>query len=91
MNRPLSSFLNTYEYERVCADRAALMLVELEKGIGQKKLLSGLRKYYSENLYGQATPAHLVGAFERVGLDLHGFFEGFWDGKESFLTFAKKS
>ncbi len=90
MNRPISAFLNAYEFERVCADRAALMFFELEKGIGQKRVLSGLRKYYSENLYGQGTPAHLVGAFERTGLELQGFFEGYWDGKESFSNLAKK-
>ena len=91
MNRPLSEFLNAYEFQRVCSDRVALMFFELEKAIGQKKALSGLRKYYSENLGGQSTPAHLVGAFERIGLDLQGFFEGYWDGKESFLSFQKKS
>ena len=84
MNRPLSSFLNTYEYERIAVDRAAVMLFELEKGIGSKKFLSGLRRYYAENSYGNATPAHLVGAYERIGLELGGFFDAYLDGKGDF-------
>jgi hypothetical protein len=84
MNRPLSSFLNAYEYERIAVDRAALMLFELEKGIGSKKFLTGLRKYYAENSYGNATPAHLVGAYERIGLDLNGFFAAYLEGKGDF-------
>lgn len=91
MNRPISSFLNVYEYQRVAGDRAALMFFELEKAIGQKRVLAGLRNYYAENAGGMATPAHLAGAFERTGLDLRGFFEGYWDGKESFSTLVKKS
>ncbi len=91
MNRPLSSFLNVYEYERVSLDRTALMFTDLEKAIGQKKVLAGLRKYYAECLGGMATPAHLVGAFERIGLELQGFFEGYWAGKETFAPLTKKS
>lgn len=91
MNRPIDSFLNTYEYARVCVDRTALMFAELEKAIGQKRVLAGLRKYYYECLGEVATPANLVGAFERTGLELQGFFEGYWDGKESFMPLTKKS
>lgn len=81
MNRPLSTFLNTYEYQSVSVDKAVVMFAELEKAIGQKKLLAGLRKYYSENVYGCSAPSHLVGAYEKNGLSLHGFFEGYTEGK----------
>jgi hypothetical protein len=60
------------------------MFSELEKAVGNKRLLAALRKYYAENLYGSATPAHLVGAFERNGLGVAGFLEGYWAGKGTF-------
>ncbi len=81
MQRPLSTFLNGYEYGCVSADKAVVMLSELERGIGSKKFVSGLKRYYSENRFGSATPAALVGAFERVGARVSGFFEGYLSGK----------
>lgn len=84
MNRPLSAFLNDYEYQSISTEKAVVMFAELEKGIGGKRLLSSLRKYVAENEYGLATPAHLVGAFERTGLDVGGFFEGYVSGKGTF-------
>ena len=84
MNRPLSTFLNGYEYRSISEAKAVVMLAELEKAVGGKRFLSALRRYYAENVYGLATPAHLVGAFERNGLDVGGFFEGYWEGKGTF-------
>ena len=84
MNRPLSTFLNGYEYRCVSERKAVVMLSELEKAVGGKRLLASLRKYYAENLYGSATPAHLAGAFERNGLAVAGFLESYWAGKGTF-------
>ena len=84
MNRPLSTFLNGYEYRCISERKAVVMLAELEKAVGNKRLLSSLRKYYTENLYGSATPAHLAGAFERNGLGVAGFLESYWAGKGTF-------
>ena len=84
MSRQLSSFLNSYEYENVVEHKSVVMFAELEKALGSKKFLSGLRKYYAENLFENAMPAHLVGAYERIGLDLHGFFDGYVNGKGTF-------
>lgn len=81
MQRPLSTFLNGYEYGCVSADKAVVMLSELERGIGSKKFMVGLKKYYSENRFGSATPAALVGAFERAGAQASGFFDGYLSGK----------
>lgn len=84
IDRPLGEFINTYEYDSIVKNKAVVMLSELEKGIGRKKLLAGLRKYYSQNVYGVATPAHLVGAFEKIGVNVGGFFEGYLNGKGTF-------
>lgn len=84
IDRALGEFINDYEYKSVARDKALLMFDELEKGIGRKKMLSGLRKYYAENLYSTSEPAHLVGAFERIGVDVAGFFDGYLGGKGTF-------
>ena len=48
---------------------------------GDKKFLSSLKKYYESNRYAIASPADMIGSFERTGLDVHGFFESFLRGK----------
>ena len=81
MTRPLGEYLNEYEYKCIAFDKSVVMWDALREAIGEKKLLGGLRKYYTENKYKKALPSHLVGAFERTGLNLHGFFEGYLEGK----------
>lgn len=84
MNRPLVSYLNGYEYDSIACDRAMVAFAELEKGIGEKKMLSALRRYYGENRFLHTTPAHLSGAFERSGLNVGGFLESYAEGKGTF-------
>lgn len=84
IDRPLNDFINDYEYKAVARDKALAMFDELEKGIGRKKMLAGLRKYYAENLYATSSPASLAGAFERIGVNASGFFDGYLSGKGTF-------
>ncbi|MBQ8375208.1 MAG: hypothetical protein IJX98_06540 [Clostridia bacterium] len=84
MTRSLGEYLNAYEYESVAVDKGVVMLDTLSKSVGEKKFLAALRKYYNDNKYETATPAHLSGAFERIGLDVNGFFEGYLSGKGTF-------
>ena len=84
IDRGLGEFVNDYEYKAVARDKALLMFDKLEKGIGRKKILAGLRKYYAENLHSTVSPANLVGAFERIGMDVVGFFDGYLGGKGTF-------
>ena len=81
MSRPLSEYASEYEYHAIAYDRSVMMWDTLRAAIGEKKLLLGLRTYYAENKGKRAMPSHLVGAFERIGVDLHGFFEGYLLGK----------
>lgn len=81
MSRPLAEYLSAYEYRAIAHDKSVLMWDTLRASISEKKLLSGLKTYYQENKYSRATPAHLSGAFERSGISLHGFFEGYVNGK----------
>lgn len=81
MTRHLKDYLNDYEYRCLSYDKALVMLDTLRKSVGDKKFFAGLKKYYKENLYDIATPEHLIGCFEKVGLDVGGFFDSFLGGK----------
>ena len=81
MIRHLKDFLSDYEYKCLAYDKAVVMFDTLRKSVGDDKFFAGLRKYYKENKGKIATPESLIGAFERTGLDVNGFFESFLSGK----------
>ena len=81
MTRHLKEFISDYEYRCLSYDKAVIMFDTLRKSVGDKKFFAGLKKYYSENLYSNATVGSLIGGFERCGVDAHGFFDGFLSGK----------
>lgn len=81
MTRHLSEFISDYEYKCISYDKALVMFDTLRKSVGDKKFLSSLKKYYESNRYAIASPADMIGSFERTGLDVHGFFESFLRGK----------
>jgi hypothetical protein len=49
-NRPSRDYRNTFQYAAVVTTKGALMFVELERLMGDKELLSALRKYYQANI-----------------------------------------
>ena len=81
MSRHLKEFISDYEYKCLAYDKGVLMWDTLRKSVGEKKLLDGLRRYYSTCRYQVATPQQLIGSFEKTGLDVEGFFESFLVGK----------
>lgn len=81
MTRHLKDYISDYEYRCLSYDKAVVMFDTLRKSVGDKKFYNGLKKYYSENVYKIASPANLIGAFEKIGLDVSGFFESILDGK----------
>lgn len=81
MSRHLKDFVSEYEYRCLSYDKAVIMLDTLRKSVGEKKFFAGLKKYYAENTFRNATIPDLVGAFERAGVDAYGFFDGFLSGK----------
>ena len=81
MIRHLKEFISDYEYRCIAYDKSVIMFDTLRKSVGDDKFFEGLKKYYKENVYRIATPDSLIGAFERCGLDVRGFFESFLDGK----------
>ena len=81
MSRSLKDFISDYEYKCIAYDKGVLMWDTLRKSVGEKKLLTGLRRYYSTCRFQTATPQDLIGCFEKTGLDVEGFFGSFLDGK----------
>lgn len=81
MSRHLKDFLSDYEYKCLAYDKAVVMFDTLRKSVGDKKFFAGLKRYYADNRYAVASPAELVAAFERSGLDVQGYFDSFLEGK----------
>ena len=81
MSRHLKEFISDYEYKCLTYDKSVVMWDTLRKSIGEKKLIDGLRKYYTACRFQMASPEQLIGAFEKTGTDVGGFFESFLQGK----------
>lgn len=81
MTRSLSEYLSDYEYRCLSYDKAIVMFDTLRKSVGDKKFFAGLKKYYENCCFEMATAGDLIGAFEKTGLDVGGFFDGFLNGK----------
>ena len=81
MNRHLKDFAGDYEYRCLTYDKSLIMFDTLRKSVGDKKFFAGLRRYYLQYQFKTATPEALIGSFERVGLDVDGFFDSFLNGK----------
>ena len=81
MSKHLSEFLGGYEYRCIARDKAMVMFDTLRKSVGDKKFFAALRRYYGTNRFAMADVGAIEGAFEKSGLDVHGFFDGFLSGK----------
>ncbi len=81
MMRSLSAFVSEFEYRCLEIDKPIVMLDTLRKSVGDDVFFKGLKRYYKDNRFSIATAEHLIGAFEKSGLDVRGFFESFLQGK----------
>jgi hypothetical protein len=81
MIKHLSDFVGGYEYRCIARDKAVVMFDVLRKSVGDKTFFSALRRYYTSNRFAMADAGALIGAFEKVGVSVYGFFDGFLSGK----------
>ena len=81
MTRSLAEYISDYEYRCLSYDKGVIMLDTLRKSVGDSKFLGALRRYYGAHVGKMATAADFVSAFEKVGLDVGGFFDSFLNGK----------
>ena len=81
MTRDLGEYLSEYEYKCLARDKAVVMLDSLRKSIGDEKFFASLKRYYRENAHRQTATGDLIASFEKTGVDVGGFFDGFLSGK----------
>jgi hypothetical protein len=62
-NRPARDYRNTFQYAAVVATKGALMFVQLQRLLGEEKMLAALRNYYKANVLEIAELEDLRGAF----------------------------
>lgn len=61
-NRPSRDYRNTFQYAAIVTAKGALMFVELQKTLGDERVLAALRNYYQANLFEIAQLDDLRGA-----------------------------
>lgn len=61
-NRPSRDYRNTFQYAAVVTTKGALMFVQLQRLLGDEKLLAAFRNYYQANLFEIAELEDLRGA-----------------------------
>lgn len=82
MNRRVSEYASTFEYTFMTYVKGELLFEALRNALGDEKFFGGLRDYYSEYKYKNATSDELIGCMEkRAGVPLKSFFDSFTEGK----------
>jgi aminopeptidase N len=81
MLRSLGNFATEYEYVNMAYIKPCIMYDYLRTTVGDQTFFKGLKKYYEEYAFKNATPYDIVGVYEKLGADANGFFESFYNGK----------
>ncbi len=81
MTRSLPEFGSEYEYVNIAYIKTCIMYDYLRQSIGDELFFKGLKKYYADYKFKNATPYDLVGAYEKTGGSANGFFDSFFEGK----------
>ena len=81
MSRSLKEYVGDYEYRAIAYDKGLMLFSALENSVGKTKTDKALKNYFADCAYQTATPAHLVAAFEKAGVDVSGLFASFLEGK----------
>ena len=81
MDRALPDFLTELEYSTLTYTRSVLMYDQAREGMGKKRFLNGLKKYYSSCAYQVADPATLLGCLDAAaGFKVSKVLEQYLDG-----------
>ena len=81
MIRSLKDFSTEYEYVNIAYIKTCIMYETLRHTIGEEKFFNGLKRYYKEYSFKNATPYDIVGVYEKIGADTNGLFQSFYEGK----------
>jgi aminopeptidase N len=80
MLRSLKDFGSEYEYVNMAYIKPCIMYDTLRTTIGDERFFGGLKRYFKEYKFKNATPDDLVGVFEKIGADSNGFFKSCFNG-----------
>lgn len=81
MTRGLGEYASEHEYNCIVKNKTVIMLDTLRKSVGDKKFFSSLKRYYENNRFQRASIGDFITAFEKSGVSVSGFFDGFLSGK----------
>lgn len=81
MIRSLKDFSSEYEYVNIAYVKPCVMYDCLRQTLGEEKFFKGLKEYYKAYKFKNADPYSIVGTYEKLGADVDGFFESFYNGK----------
>lgn len=81
MNRAVNEYTSEYEYVYMTYVKGELLFDAIRTSIGDDKFYKGMKKYYKDNAFKHATPAHLITSLERgSGVKLESFINSWIDG-----------
>ena len=81
MNLPVNEYQNDYEYSYMVYVKGVIMFDSLKSMVGEKSLIAGLKKYYSDNKFDIATKDDFYAAFTSAcHQDLKNYFDGYLNG-----------
>ena len=82
MSKNLSSFSGDMDYTYVTYVKGVLFFDSLEDLIGEKAFINGLKRYYTQNVYGIASKEDMIACFEFCSRrNLESFFDSWLNGK----------
>ena len=79
MDRPLSGFSGAYEYRCIIEDKSLILFDRVLSVLGEKRMLSGLKRCFSAAKGRTAEPEELIEALS-AGVDVSGIFTSFLEG-----------
>lgn len=81
MNLCVNEYQNDYEYSYMIYVKGVIMFDSLKNMVGEKSVVAGLKKYYSDNKFKIASTEAFLQAFEQAcHKDLKNYFDGFLNG-----------
>lgn len=80
MSRSLGDFESEYEYANIAYNKGLIMFETVRKAMGDDKFFTALKKYFEDNKFAIATPAHLIACLDGE-YDVEGIMYGFLEGK----------
>ena len=80
MDRSLKDFTSEYEYVNIAYVKGALMFDYLRIAVGDEQFFSGLKRYYEQYSFKNATPDDLISVYEK-SCQTSGFFDSWIKGE----------